>query len=172
MKRFLASWFLLAMSAWVVLAAPPSAEESLRAAKAKAVSEHKSIFVHFGASWCVWCKHLDQFLEKPEVKPVFEKYFVPVKLVVHENEKNKGLENTGAEDLEKKWGGPAGLPYSAFLSADATLIADSKMDGNNIGYPATPGEIAYFIKLMKRAAPTMTAEDAKVIETALLSFKR
>lgn len=172
MKRFLFSWVLLAACVSVLLAAPPSADEVLRDAKAKAASEHKAIFVHFGASWCVWCKHLDQFLEKTEVKPVFEKYFVPVKLVVHENDKNKSLENAGADDLEKKWGGPAGLPYSAFLSADATLIADSKMDGNNIGYPAAPEEIAFFLKLMKRAAPTMTAEDAKVIETALRSFKR
>src|SRR4051812_12683729 len=77
-----------------------SANEILTAAKTRASAEKKTIFVHFGASWCGYCKKLDAFLERADIKPVFEKYFVPVKLVVQE--KNKSLENGGGETILKK----------------------------------------------------------------------
>ena len=31
---------------------------------------------------------MDAFLDRSDIKPVFEKYFIPVKLVVQESEKN------------------------------------------------------------------------------------
>jgi len=130
-----------------------SADEVLTQAKAKALAEDKAIFLHFGASWCGWCRKLDAFLEQPDIKPVFERYFVPVKLVVQENEKNKGLENPGADSVLKKLGGPAGLPYSAFLDAHGGLIVNSKRDGQNIGYPGEPVEIDWFLQMIRKAAP-------------------
>ncbi|MGO8925820.1 MAG: thioredoxin family protein [Limisphaerales bacterium] len=140
--------------------------------KAKAAAEQKVIFLHFGASWCGWCKRLDAFLDRPEIKPVVEKYFIPVKLVVQENDKNKALENPGADALLKQLGGPSGLPYSAFLDAKGALIVNSKRQGQNIGYPGQPEEIDWFIQMMKKAAPNMSQDDLKTIETALRSFKK
>jgi thiol-disulfide isomerase/thioredoxin len=128
----------LALMPLAIIAKTPSADEVLAAAKTKAAAETKTIFLHFGASWCGWCRKLDAFLDRPDIKPVFEKYFIPVKLVVQENEKNKSLENPGADALLKKFGGPGGLPYSAFLDADGHLIINSKRDGSNIGYPSQP----------------------------------
>ncbi len=117
---------------------------------------------------------MDAFLDRPDIKPVFEKYFIPVKLVVQENDKNKALENPGADTLLKKLGGPEGLPYSAFLDAAGAMIVTSKVNGTgpNIGYPGEPGEIDWFIQMMKKAAPNIAESDVKTIETALRSFKR
>ncbi len=170
MKTFLS--ILVAFSfAALAHADTPSADGVLSPAKAKAAAEHKTIFLHFGASWCGWCKRLDAFLDRPDIKPAFEKYFIPVKLVVQENEKNKLLENPGAEALLKQLGGPSGLPYFAFLDAQGALIVNSKQNGQNIGYPAQPNEIDWFVQMMKKAAPNISEGDVKTIETALRSFK-
>src|SRR5664280_1190964 len=148
----------------IAYAEAPTADQVLAPAKAKAAAEHKAIFVHFGASWCVWCRRLDALLDRPDIKPVFEKYFVPVKLVVQENDKNKALENAGADTLLKQLGGPSGLPYSAFLDAKGALIVNSKFKGENIGYPADPSDIDWFIQMMKKVAPKMSSDDLKTIE--------
>lgn len=153
-------------------AEPPSADQILSQAEGKATAEHKVIFVHFGASWCPWCRRLDAFLNQPNTKPAFEKYFVPIKIVVQENEKNKALENSGGDALLKKLGGPAGLPYSAFLDAHCGLIVNSilpsSMGGEgNIGFPVKPQEVDWFVKMMRTAAPQMSADDVQTIQTEL-----
>jgi thioredoxin-related protein len=162
----------LCLTTLMVSAGAPTADQVLSPARAKAAAEQKAIFLHFGASWCSWCKRLDAFLDRPDIKPVFERYFIPVKLVVQENEKNKALENPGADALLKDLGGPAGLPFSAFLDSTGRLIVNSKLEGQNIGYPSEPKEIDWFVKMMEKAAPKMSKEDLKTIETALRSFKK
>jgi len=178
MKSILASLCLLfALSLVHVQAAPPSAEELLAQAGKKAEAEKKVIYVHFGASWCGWCKRHDAFLEQAAIKPVFEKYFVPVKVVVQESAQNKALENAGADELLKKVGGPSGLPFSAFLDAKGKLIVNSdrvadKKPVGNIGHPFAPEEIEWFVTMMKKSAPTMAAEDVQTIESALKAQKK
>ncbi len=153
-----------------LLAEPPSSEELLAKARQKAVAEHKTVFVHFGASWCAWCGRLDGFLDRADIKPVLERYFVPVELVVQEQGKNEKLNTPGADALLARLGGfDEGIPYFAFLDAEGALIVNSKAPGSgrNIGYPGEPAEVDWFGQMMRKAAPNASKADLAAIEAAL-----
>jgi len=52
------------------------------------------------------------------------------------------------------------------------MLVNSKRQGENIGYPAQPDEIDWFVQIMKKAAPKMSEGDLKTIETALKTPKK
>src|ERR1035441_6151046 len=89
MKTIVLTLPTLLFSTFVANAQSPSADEIMTKAEATASTEHKALFVHFDASWCAYCKRLDALLESPNVKPIFQTYFVTVKLVLMETEKKK-----------------------------------------------------------------------------------
>jgi thiol-disulfide isomerase/thioredoxin len=151
---------------------PETAEAILAKAEATAAKEGKTVFVHFGASWCGWCRRLDALLERPDFKPVFDRHFVSVKLVTSETAERKALENPGSEKaLARLDGMNSGLPYFAFLNAKGESIANSKLHGANIGYPGSEEEIAFFASLVKKAAPGISDADFKAMVGVLNDAK-
>src|SRR5258706_3902415 len=120
-SRFL---FLAAalLAANFVGAAERPAKEVLDEALASAKRENKEVFLVFGGTGCAWCKVLDRFLEWPEVKPIFAKYFV----VAHLQLGDDVTSNPGAADIHSRYKADGGVPYHLFLKSDGTLIVDSK----------------------------------------------
>ena len=110
--------------------------------------------------------------------PVLEKHFVTVKLVVHETAQKKDLENPGSEAVLKQLdGADAGLPFFAFVDAKGELIVNSKRPvagkgGNNIGHPFAPEEIAWFMTMLKKAAPRLTSIESGTVENWLKHQKK
>jgi hypothetical protein len=82
--------------------------------------------------------------------------------------------NSGAtKALEKVGGAGQGNPFHAFLNSKGELIVNSKRNGqDNIGYPYEPHEIDWFMVMVKKAAPGITEQEAKVIEAKLRSYKK
>ena len=130
-------------------------------------AQDKTVFIHFGASWCKWCKQLNAMLRSPELKQIIGNYFVVINLTVQESESKKLAENPGAEKLMTETGGKTGVPYYLFLDKDGAKIANSMVlpDHANIGYPATTEEIKSFGDLMGRVAPRMSVDErARIVD--------
>jgi thioredoxin-related protein len=156
---------------------PTPANQVFEDAKARAAQQQKLIFLVFGASWCGPCHRMDSFLAAPETGQILGKYFVLAKLNVEEKAgKHPELESPGGEDLALKLGGSnakgrvIGVPFFLFLDANGEPIVDSKRPvegrpgGANIGYPAKPEEIDWFMTMLKKAVPSMTADESHTID--------
>lgn len=109
------------------------------------------------------------FLADKEAGKLVKDNFVVVTLVVMESKEKKDLENAGGLDLMKQWDGEgAGLPFMVVLNASGKKLADStekSADGKkigNIGYPARPNEIAWFMKMLDTAPRLNKADKGKI----------
>jgi len=75
-------------------------------------------------------------------------------------------------------GGPQGLPYFAFLDSQGGMIVNSiepAADGRkagNIGHPYQPHEVDWFLAMLGKAAPRMTAEERAPLEKYLRAQKK
>ncbi len=143
------------------VALPPAQsvlDKGLNAAK----TEEKSVFLRFGAPWCVWCRRMDAWVSQPEIAAILAKDFVLVKV---DTERNAG----GGAMLRRMAGEkPTGIPWFAFLDAQGKPIAESfDSAGENIGFPAAPGEIASFGEMLAAAARRSTPEEREKLLASL-----
>ncbi|MDX1934573.1 MAG: thioredoxin family protein [Capsulimonadales bacterium] len=150
---------------------PEPADRLLKAASDRAKAGKKNVLVVFHASWCSWCKRLDEkLLNDPITGKLLKDHFEVVHLDVLESPERKARENAGGNDLLTKLGGAdSGLPFYAVLDPAGRKVSDSnRMPQNgNIGYPATPEEIAAFVDLLKRTAPRLTTAERQRISDHL-----
>ena len=166
-KPFLAA----VLACTVVFAAPTvaSPQESADAlfahAKVAAKSEHKNVLMVFSASWCGPCKLYERFLEDPQMKPITEKAFVIQRIDVGERDGDAKHVNTpGGVQLRTALGGVGepGFPFIVMTDENGNPLINSYINGNpnnNIGYPALPNEIDWYVEMLKHAAPTLSPAD-------------
>jgi len=153
---------------------PASAHEVLNSATQAAKAEQKNILIHFGASWCTWCKRLDAMLESTEVGKLFHDNYVIEHLTIQESKDKVQLENPGAQEMVDSAGGKgAGVPVYIFFDSGGNRLATSMAlpGGKNIGHPATPEEIKAFDGLLEKTAPRMTAAQRQQVSDYLSKQK-
>lgn len=144
------------------------AQEILANAYEQAKMENKNIILIFHASWCGWCKKMDNSMQDEKCKKYFDNNYVTVHLTVDESKENKNLENPGAAEIRLKYnGGMAGLPFWVVLDKEGKLLGDcfirkdgvsTNIAGENIGCPANDEEVAAFIKVLKQTSSLSDAE--------------
>jgi thioredoxin-related protein len=164
--KFMCIWLIGITMAVTAKAQAPAADSVLREAYTKAANEHKKVMVIFRASWCGWCEVMDASLSDPSVKGFFDKHLVIAHLTIDEAKNKKKLENDGAAELNKKWGGgEQGIPFWVILDKDGSLLANSNDEtGENVGCPGTAKEVQYFVQVLKKTTTISSQEAAAVVK--------
>ena len=180
MKRLPFTLLVAAVAALSLAQAPKTANTLVESAIAVAKQTNRVPFVRFTASWCGWCHRMEGVLTSKAVKPIWDKYFVTQPIVVLENGDKEKLENPGGEELMASQGGKdQGIPYFYFVDpktgktiATSLRPASGSDKGGNVGCPYEPAEIEFFMGLISKAAPKMTASEKNTVRSAFAELKK
>lgn len=142
-------------------APPAKADDVLAAGLAKASSEGKLVFLHFGAPWCGWCHRLENWMAKPDVHAILAKAFVDVKIDTDRM--------TGGQELLTKHakGKNGGVPWFEIVDASGAALVNSNAPSGNVGFPAQPGEIGWFVEMLTRSNAKLSSADIAALKSSL-----
>jgi len=156
------------------LKAQEKADEVLAKAFSQAKKEHKKVLLIFHASWCGWCKKMDKNMQVPEVAPYFSKNFVTTHLTVMEMPAKKSLENPGADEILKKYGGSEdqGIPFFVIINPKNEQMEENSLNEKkeNLGCPSSPEEVDSFIKKLQKTTK-LAKDDEKNIREVFTAKK-
>jgi hypothetical protein len=157
--------------------APFDAAGILQQAEATARTTHRNVLLVFSASWCGPCHLFEAFLRDPATGPIMDQSFVIARFDVGEHPGDKRHTDTpGAVALRASLNGAdPGYPFLVVVDPTGKTIVNSyrpvkgKAPGadTNIGYPALPEEIDWFMEMMRQSAPSMSAKEMDTLRSWL-----
>ena len=164
MKNYIIILFLLFTGVQLFAQGVPSASEVMQQAFQEATVNNKKVLLIFHASWCGWCRKMDNSLNDTCCKLYFDQHYVVRHLTVYESSDKKTLENPGAlEILNKYKGKDQGIPFWLVFDSKGNLLADSQYEpGKNSGCPASSQEVDYFVQVLKKTSDISEDEMRKV----------
>ncbi len=168
-KKFF--FFLLFLCCFNTLHAQQSVQELVNHAQAEAKANDKAILVKFEASWCGWCHKMTEHINNEAINSFFNENYIVVPIVVMEPDNKKDLENPGSKEyLNRFTGGKStGIPFWVILDKDLQVLTSSfDSNGENIGCPASPDEVAEFVTKLSSTAKSITEEDKAQIKEVFL----
>jgi hypothetical protein len=142
------------------------AETFLGARLAEAARTDRLVFLHSGAEWCGWCKRLEAWLERKDIKPIFSKDYVDV-LIMEEMDGGPELINAYKGDRQ------GGFPWMAILNPEGEiLITSNAPDGRNIGSPINQWEIEHWKTMIRETAKRITPEEIEHMAVTLAEDRK
>ncbi|MFV0187470.1 thioredoxin family protein [Empedobacter falsenii] len=161
--------FLIALSSIVNA---QTATEILTKAQNQAKVENKNVFLIFHASWCGWCKKMEKNMDDPLVKSYFDANYVKTFMTVQERAEKKNLETPGGDAVnEKLRGKDQGLPFWVILDSTGKVLEDSRVNGENIGGPASEEEVNQLITKLETTSKNEKVNPEKIKEVFILKKK-
>src|SRR5207244_3037286 len=137
----------------------PSAQALFDIGLSRAGADGKRVLLEFGWDGCRPCRVFDGYYKDPEVSRVLDKYLVRVKIDISKNR--------GATELKHRFGSPRGVPVWWLLDADGRVVSGAGDPGGNVGFPTAASDRAAYIKALRSACPTMSDEEADLLERKL-----
>lgn len=149
-----------------------TATEILTKAQNQAKVENKNVFLIFHASWCGWCKKMEKNMDDPLVKSYFDANYVKTFMTVQERAEKKNLETPGGDAVNEKLGGKdQGLPFWVILDSEGKVLEDSRVNGENIGGPASEEEVNQLITKLETTSKNEKVNPEKIKEVFILKKK-
>lgn len=149
-----------------------TATEILTKAQNQAKVENKNVFLIFHASWCGWCKKMEKNMDDPLVKSYFDANYVKTFMTVQERAEKKSLETPGGDAVNEKLGGKdQGLPFWVILDSEGKVLEDSRVNGENIGGPASEEEVNQLITKLETTSKNEKVNSEKIKEVFILKKK-
>lgn len=149
-----------------------TATEILTKAQNQAKVENKNVFLIFHASWCGWCKKMEKNMDDPLVKSYFDANYVKTFITVQERAEKKNLETPGGDAVnEKLRGKDQGLPFWVILDSEGKVLEDSRVNGENIGGPASEEEVNQLITKLETTSKNEKVNPEKIKEVFILKKK-
>lgn len=139
----------------------PAATGVLNDALSRAKTDHKLVFLHFGAPWCGWCHRLEDWMASTQPAAILDKHFIDCKIDVDRTQ--------GGDEMQVRFTGgkQTGIPVFFFLDADGKVLAGSIAADGNIGFPAQPAEIAHFGTMLKAAGINLSQDEIAALLATL-----
>jgi hypothetical protein len=137
---------------------PNAAQEVLDKAIKQASAEGKHVFLKSGFPECGWCRVFDRYHSFPQVKQILEKYYVIAVIDTSYMPDGKAVFTKFAEP---------GAPSWVIITADQKSVVDSYENGSNVGYPAQPNEIEWYVKALRKATPSITDPEINTLKEML-----
>lgn len=149
-----------------------TAEEIMNTAYNQAKIENKNVFLIFHASWCGWCKKMEKNMDDPLVKEFFDANYVKAFVTVEERGEKANLNTPNGDILLDKVGGKGqGLPFWVILDEKGNVLKDSKINGENVGGPASEKEVDYLISTLEPTSKNQKVDTEKIKEVFNLKKK-
>jgi hypothetical protein len=138
---------------------PSSAADQLAAALQRARKENKHVLLQECSAGSYPARLLTRFIDRHRL--LFERDYVYVNI-------DSYRASHGAEVMEPLHKPAGKVPWMAILRSDGTKIADSDAPTGNIGFPAEPEAINYFIdKMLKPTAQRLTPSELDALRSEL-----